>query len=125
TAAVHDTLLNDLAVVMNAPDRLAPHVRQRLLADLETLRSADWISATATAEVPSEGEAELRNNLVRLSSEFQWSGLSLHITGVPEANYRVSSPVARALIGAVRAALDNVVRHSGATTAELEIMSSP
>lgn len=125
TAAVHDTLLNDLAVVMNAPDKLAPHVRQRLLSDLETLRSADWISATATAEVPGEDEAELRNNLVRLSTEFQWTGLSLHITGDPEANYRLSSPVARALLGAVRAALDNVVRHSGATTAEVEIMSSP
>ncbi len=125
TAVVHDTLLNDLAVVMNAPDRLSAHARERLLADVETLRGADWISTAGATEAPGEDEAELRNDLARLASEFQWQGLSLHFTGDRRANYRVSGEVAAALLAATRASLENVVRHSGATSAEIEILSAP
>jgi signal transduction histidine kinase len=125
TAVVHDTLLNDLAVVMNAPDELAPAARERLLADLETLRGADWISAAADAEALDEGEAELRNDFMRLASEFQWRGLSLHFTGDRTANYRVQSDVAAALLSATRASLENVARHSGTSSAEVEIISAP
>jgi hypothetical protein len=125
TAVVHDTLLNDLAVVLNAPDRLEPHQRERLLADLETLRGADWISASVETESPGEEEAELRNAFTRLATEFQWRGLTLHFTGDRRANYRVAPDVADALVGATRASLENVVRHSGSTSAEVEIIVSP
>jgi Signal transduction histidine kinase len=125
TAVVHDTLLNDLAVVMNAPDSLEPHVRERLLADLETLRGADWISATAHAELPGEEEAELRNELARLTSEFQWRGLNIHFTGERAASYRVAPHVLDALLAATRAALENVVRHAGSSSAEIEIIAAP
>lgn len=122
TAAVHDTLLNDLAVVMNAPDRIDRRTRDRLLADLETLRGADWITASAAAELPAE-DAGLRNNLARMASEFQWRGLSLHLTGSPIAHHVLAADVADALLAALRAALENVVRHSGATTAEIEVIA--
>lgn len=122
TAVVHDTLLNDLAVVMNAPDLLEPHVRERLLADLETLRGADWISTSAETSAP--GEAELRNAFTRLASEFQWRGLSLHFTGDQRASYRMRSDVSDALVAATRASLENVLRHSGASSAEVEIIAS-
>lgn len=125
TAVVHDTLLNDLAVVMNAPDRLDAHARERLLADLETLRGADWITASAAADTPGDDEAGLRNDFARLASEFQWRGLSLHFTGDGRANYRVGGEVADALLAATRASLENVARHSGATSAEVEIISAP
>lgn len=125
TAAVHDTLLNDLAVVMNAPDRLEPHVRERLLADLEVLRGADWLSARDEADVPGEDQAGLRNDFARLASEFQWRGLGLHVTGDRRASYRVSAEVTEALLAATRASLENVVRHSGAASAEVEIISGP
>lgn len=124
TAVVHDTLLNDLAVVMNAPDRLEPHVRERLLADLETLRGADWISASAETSAPGEDEAELRNAFTRLASEFQWRGLSLHFTSDQRASYRMRSDVSDALVAATRASLENVLRHSGASSAEVEIIAS-
>jgi signal transduction histidine kinase len=125
TAVVHDTLLNDLAVVMNAPDRLDEAARERLLADLDTLRGADWITATAETPTPEDGDSELRNRLARLANEFQWRGLSMHLTGSPAASYRLPADVADALLSAVRASLENVVRHSGATTAELEILAEP
>ena len=125
TAIVHDTILNDLAVVMNAPDRLAPQARERLLADLETLRGADWISTAATTDAPGEDEAELRNDLARLASEFQWKGLSLHFTGDRRTSYKVTSDVGAALLAATRASLDNVVLHSGTASAEVEIIAAP
>ncbi|MEO8528289.1 MAG: ATP-binding protein [Pseudolysinimonas sp.] len=123
TAVVHDTLLNDLAVVMNAPDRLGEAARQRLLADLETLRGADWITAAAQTGAPAEGDSELRNEVARIATEFQWRGLSMHLTGAPSVRYQLTAEVSDALLAAVRACLENVVRHSGATTAELEVFA--
>jgi signal transduction histidine kinase len=124
TAVVHDTLLNDLAVVMNAPDRIDDRTRDRLLDDLHVLRGADWIKASAAAEMPAE-DAGLRNELARLASEFQWRGLSLHLTGSPLAHHVLAAEVADALLAALRAALENVVRHSGVTTAEVEVIADP
>lgn len=123
TAVVHDTLLNDLAVVMNAPDRLDAPARERLLADLATLRSAEWITASVDAGAHLGRDAGLRNEVVRLASEFQWRGLSIHITGTPPGHLAPERDVALALLAAVRAALENVVRHSGATSADVEILA--
>jgi len=95
-----------------------------LLADLETLRGADWIRASEADELPAE-DAGLRNELARIASEFQWRGLSLHVTGSARAHHVLAAPVADALLAAVRAALENVVRHSGVTTAEVEVIADP
>lgn len=123
TAVVHDTLLNDLAVVMNAPDRIDARTRERLRADLETLRGADWITMAPEPTGPGVADAGLRNDIARIVSEFQWRGLSIHITGAAVSHYVPASDAADALLGAVRASLENVVRHSGATTAEVEVIS--
>lgn len=125
TAVVHDTILNDLAIILNGPSRLPEPARERLLADLETLRSADWLSASGTSDPVGDDGAVMRNDLVRLSSEFQWRGLSLHVTGAATALDDVSPEVAAAMLAAVRASLENVVRHSGASTAELEVIAAP
>jgi signal transduction histidine kinase len=124
TAMVHDTLLNDLAVVMNAPDTIDERTRDRLMTDLETLRGADWIRTAEASDLPAE-DAGLRNDLARLASEFQWRGLSMHVTGSALAHHVLAAPVAGALLAAVRAALENVLRHSGVTTAEVEVISDP
>jgi signal transduction histidine kinase len=122
TAVVHDTLLNDLAVVMNAPDRIDDRTRERLLDDLHVLRGADWIKASAAADLPAE-DAGLRNELARLASEFQWRGLSLHLTGSAVAHHVLTTEAADALLAALRAALENVLRHSGVTTVEVEVIA--
>lgn len=122
TAVVHDTLLNDLAVVMNAPDRIDDRTRDRLLDDLHVLRGADWIKTSAAADLPAE-DAGLRNELARLASEFQWRGLSLHVTGSASAHHVLTAEAADALLAALRAALENVLRHSGVTTVEVEVIA--
>lgn len=123
TAVVHDTLLNDLALVLNAPDRLDDRARERLRSDLETLRGQDWISRSGLSTEATTEDAELRNELTRMASEYQWQGVGIHVTGGRTGEHVLGPEVAAALLAAVRASLENVVRHSGATTAEIEVIS--
>jgi len=59
-----------------------------------------------------------------LMSDLQWRGLTVHITGSGTGIYRLSPAVATALIDAVRACLENVLRHSGTTVAEVDLAYS-
>ena len=122
TAAVHDTVLNDLSIVLNTMDTLDERAIDRLRADLEQLRGAEWISQITEIPTADEEDASLRNEIMRMVSDFQWRGLSIHVTGSGSGVYKLSPDVARALVGAVRAAFENVVRHSGASVAELELI---
>lgn len=122
TAAVHDTVLNDLSIVMNATDTLDERVVARLLEDLEQLRGAEWISQTTAIPTADDEDASLRNEIMRMVTDFQWRGLSIHVTGYGSGVYRLEPDVARALVGSVSAALENVLRHSGSAVAELEVI---
>ncbi|MES1169900.1 MAG: ATP-binding protein, partial [Leifsonia sp.] len=122
TAAVHDTVLNDLSIVMNTTDTLDDRVVARLLEDLEQLRGAEWLSQTTEIPTADDQDAGLRNEIMRMVSEFQWRGLSIHVTGSGSGVYRLRPDVARALVGSLAAALENVLRHSGASVAELELI---
>lgn len=122
TAAVHDTLLNDLSIVMNAPDVLDDRVRSRLRDDLETLRSAEWLDTSSQLTVVDEQDTSLRNDIGRMISDFQWRGLSVHVTGSGDGIYQLDPAIATALLDALRAALENVARHSGAAVAEVELV---
>lgn len=125
TAIVHDTALNDLAIVMNAPDRLDDRTRDRLRLDLATLRSGEWLSASAGIPSVDDRDASLRNELMLLVSEFQWRGLTVHVTGATRGVYRFAPEAAAALVASVRACFENVLRHAGATVAELELVEGP
>jgi signal transduction histidine kinase len=125
TAAVHDTLLNDLSIVMNAPDRIDTRVRERLRQDLETLGSAEWLSTSSELTLVDEQDSSLRNDIMRLISGYQWQGLSVHVTGTGDGIYRLAGATVTALIEALGAALENVVRHSQATVAEVELVYAP
>ncbi len=122
TAAVHDTLLNDLSVVMNAPDRVDERTRQQLRDDLSTLQGAEWLSATAQLGASDAQDTALRNHMMTMISGFQWRGLSVHVTGSGDGIYRLDPVAATAVLDALRAALDNVIRHSGVTVAEVELV---
>jgi signal transduction histidine kinase len=122
TAAVHDTVLNDLSIVMNTTDTLDERAVSRLLEDLEQLRSAEWISQTTEIPTGDDEDASLRNEVMRMVSDFQWRGLSIHVTGYGTGVYKLDPDVARALVGSVSAAFENVLRHSGASVAELEVI---
>jgi signal transduction histidine kinase len=122
TAIIHDTVLNDLALVMNAPDRLDARARERLRADLATLRSGEWLSAGEELPSVDRQDANLRNELSVLVSEYQWRGLTVQVTGSTMGVYRFRPEAAQALVASVRACFENVLRHSGATVAELELV---
>lgn len=122
TAIVHDTVLNDLTVVMNAPDTLNWRARERLLEDLATLEGGDWMRATSEVAKPDATQARTRNDFARLASDFRWRGLDVNVTGNTTGVYRYAPAAGEALVGATRAALENVLRHSGATSAEVTIM---
>src|SRR3954452_12673002 len=125
TAAVHDTLLNDLSIVMNAPDALDARARGRLRQDLETLRGAEWLDASSHLTMVDDQDTSLRNDIMRLISGFQWRGLSVHVTGSGDGIYQLEPAIATTLVDALGAALENVVRHSGATVAEVELVYEP
>lgn len=122
TAAVHDTLLNDLSIVLTTPDTLDERAAQRLLDDLATLRGAEWLEQTTDVRSADDQDATLRNEITRLVSEFQWRGLTIHATGSGTGVYRLDPQVGSALLGAIRTTFENVVRHSGVSMAELELV---
>jgi signal transduction histidine kinase len=124
TAAVHDTLLNDLSLVMNAPDELDTRMTDRLRADVETLTSAEWLSESAEVAV-DEQDAALRNEIMMLLSDLQWRGLTVQVTGSGAGIYRLDGDVAALVVDVIRACLENVLRHSGAEVAEVDLSYSP
>lgn len=124
TAAVHDSLLNDLSILINAPDELDDRTRERLRTDLATLTSADWLRETANV-VLDEQDAALRNEIMLIVSDLQWRGLTVHVTGSGPGIYRLSPEVATTISHVIRACLENVLNHSGATVAEINLSYSP
>jgi signal transduction histidine kinase len=122
TAVVHDTLLNDLSIVMNAPDVLDARARNRLRDDLETLMGAEWLDTSSQLTVVDEQDTSLRNDIGRMISDYQWRGLSVHVTGSGDGIYQLDPAIATALVDALGAALENVARHSGASVAEVELV---
>lgn len=123
TAAVHDTLLNDLSLVMNAPSALDDRMRDRLREDVRTLTSADWLRASSKVVIDDQ-DADLRNRIVQLINDFQWRGLTVHVTGSGTGVYRLAAGVPDTIIEVVRACLENVLQHSGTAVAEIDLAYS-
>ncbi|MBX3098399.1 MAG: hypothetical protein KF761_02365 [Salinibacterium sp.] len=121
TATVHDTLLNDISLIMNAPDVLDERAIARLRTDIATLTSAEWLKESADTAVTDDQDSDLRNQLTLMMSDLQWRGLTVHVTGSGSGIYRLEPVVATALLDSVRACLENVLRHSGATVAEIDL----
>ena len=120
TAAVHDTLLNDLSLIINAPDTLDERMRNRLRADVLTLTSAEWLQESSEV-VTDEQDSDLRNRIMRMISDLQWRGLTVHITGSGSGIVRMPDRAPDVLVDAVRACLENVLQHSGADVAEVDL----
>ncbi len=114
-AVVHDTALADLAVVSASRGPLEERTRARFVADLEILGAASVRHASLSPTLPSTfGSA-----LLGLARDFQWSGVRVDVSGAELVPSTVRGEVGDSLLSAARAALDNVIRHSGAHHAEL------
>lgn len=123
TAAVHDTLLNDLSLVMNAPDELDARMIARLREDIATLAGAEWLTESSGVVIDDQ-DSWMRNRVMQVLSELQWRGLTVHVTGNGPGIYRLTDELARLTIDAVRVCLENVLQHSGVTVAELDLVYS-
>jgi signal transduction histidine kinase len=116
-AMLHDTILSDLALIINAPAQVDGRVRARLLHDITTLANPDWVDVELRSRHPRD--AEFRNALTSFASDFQWLGLRVDVSIDPAAVADLTPELADAALGAARACLENVLKHSGKDSAEL------
>lgn len=120
-ALLHDTVLNDLAVIANSRDYLDERAQERILRD---------IGAVSTAQVEPVGSsayggAEMfRNELLAVMSDFRWRGLTVEVGGGEALSAELEPATAVALVGAVSGSLENIVRHSGSDSAEVFVDST-
>jgi signal transduction histidine kinase len=118
-ALLHDTVLNDLALVIHGPDTLDDRMRERMLLDVETLANTDLLADIDRRTITESNDGTLRNQLIALVSDFQWRGLSVEVTGDDGSVAHIDPEVIPAAIGALRACLENVLSHSGTDAAEI------
>ncbi len=114
---VHDTVLADLTAIARSPGALSDHASTVLS---EHLRVVDAASVGDTPAVSSASSA-LGDAVLDLVHDYQWSGVRIDVSGVESLHGRVSSSARHAVIGAVRAALDNVVQHASTDRAEIVV----
>lgn len=115
---VHDTVLADLAIVAARSGAVDGAARARLERDVAA-------AAAGTVALRGAGAAPARSRvgdeLLDLARDYQWSGVRIDVSGFDALDAEVDDDVREAVIGATRAALDNVVRHAGADRAEVVV----
>lgn len=116
-AVVHDTVLADLAVVGTTAGAISDRMRAHILRDLDVIENTT-VSETAT---PEGERTPFAVALQGLAQDYQWSGVTVSVSGAEELRLPVPEAVADALVGAARAALDNVVAHARTDRAELVV----
>jgi signal transduction histidine kinase len=120
-ALLHDTVLSDLAIVINGPAKLDDRARERIRTDVAALSSME----DAVHDVPGHDPAVgTQDRLMQIVSDYRWRGLTVELTGDTSAIFALSFEGTVAALGAVRACLENVLNHSGTTTAEIIVDES-
>ena len=114
---VHDTVLADLTAISRYPGVVSRRTRAVLEEHVRAVEAASV--RDAVAEV-SAGSA-FQDAVLRLVHEYQWSGVRVDVSGADSIESDVPPAVQHAVVGAVRAALDNVVEHAGTDRAELVV----
>jgi hypothetical protein len=123
-ALLHDTVLNDLALVINGPDELDARTVARMRKDVSTLADAHLLRPEAVKSVVAASDGSLRNQMTQMVSDFQWRGLNVEFTGDTGTVARMTEAAVTAAVGALGACLENVLAHSGATTAEIIVSTT-
>ena len=123
-ALLHDTVLNDLAFVINGPEILDARATARMLEDVHTLATTDLLEPAVARDVVDASDASLRNQMTQLVSDFQWRGLTVEFTGDTGTTAHMRPEAVTAAVGALRACLENVLKHSGANSAEIIVSTT-
>jgi len=123
TALLHDTVLNQLAVVTSTPDaRLSREMRASIEADLATIVGEEWF----TVDAPGDGgEGAHRAELLRAAVDEAGGELDVTIAGDLGALESVPRETAEELIRAVAQCVSNVRRHAQTRQAEIVIGAAP
>lgn len=123
-ALMHDTVLNDLALIINGPDVLDSRMRDRMAQDVATLASTNLLDPEESKAIVDPSDGSLRNQMTLLISDFQWRGLNVEFTGDTGTVAHMTPGAVTAAVGALRACLENVLAHSGADAAEIVVSAS-
>ncbi|MDH2443536.1 hypothetical protein QDR37_06225 [Amnibacterium sp. CER49] len=116
-AVVHDTVLNDLAVLATSgAGPLASGVAQRLAGTLDLLASPDWLRPAAVA---GEGSSPLDEAVAHATA----AGLHVRLAGDLGPLRELEPCVAAALGAAVEQCLTNTLRHAGTDAAEVTVLA--
>lgn len=119
-AVVHDTVLNDLAVIATSePGRLSPRLAERLQGTLDLLSSADWVGAPQQPIEAGTPGATLQRAIDRARA----GGLTVVLGGDMSAVAALEHGVEHALGRAVEQCLVNTLTHAGTTKAELTVIA--
>lgn len=117
---LHDTVLNDLFTIAHGRDQLDERTIARIQSDIRAVREAE-----VEPESQHRNTADwLQREILTIVNDFQWRGIRVDVTGEAPLQQSMQPRVAEALAGAIRSCLENVVKHSSSTAAELFIDAS-
>ncbi|MGY6498638.1 MAG: sensor histidine kinase [Microcella sp.] len=116
TALVHDTVLNDLALIAQHDEGpLRPGIAASISADLATLVGEDWLAEDGQ-ETPTEAA-----DFARMLAEASAGELTVTVAGDLAALDRIELDARAEFLRAIGQALVNVRRHAGVSEAEVVI----
>ena len=120
TALLHDTILNQLAVVTStADDRLSSAVRASIQADLATIVGEEWFALDSDEE--SAAPAGRRAQALRAAIMEAAGEVEITISGDLAALERVSGETFEELVRAIAQSVSNVRRHARTREADVVI----
>lgn len=122
TALLHDTVLNQLAVITATPGELSPAVRAAIRADLETIVGQEWfdVDASGAAGEEASGETADREGRLRAIVDDAAGGeVRVQIEGDTAVLDALDSEAFDEFSRAIGQCIANVRRHAGVDTADL------
>lgn len=132
TALVHDTILNQLAVISTSSSELAPAVRDSIRHDLESIVGQEWFDVAATTDAAhapglASGTAE-RDRFARLRAivdDASGGDLTVHMDGVTTGIDALDAESFDEFSRAIAQCIVNVRRHAGTDSADVVLGGSP
>lgn len=120
-ALVHDTVLASLTLLERDDARLDDRVRQGIRRDLAAVAQATATSVGVVSAAPVEGSVAAR--MLAIVDDLRWRGLRVDLTGaeILAGAPIVNEPAGEAVLAAMTAALENVLRHAGTDRAEVTV----
>jgi len=117
SAMVHDTILNELAVVGTvAPGALSPAARTQIVRSLDRVTAAGSDAAARVVAESFDGEVAAAVDWARTQ------GLEVTVDGDTAAVATLPAATSSALARAVLQCLTNVIAHAGVASAELTVI---